>query len=96
MLMKTARKGYILGFMNNMYPEGVISLQYADDTLLFLNHGYQEACHVKWLMIFYEQISGMKINYSKSGLVLVNLEEEETIQYERFYAVNLENFLLST
>jgi hypothetical protein len=39
-LSKTALKGYIIGFMDSLYPEGIISLQYADDTLLFLKHGY--------------------------------------------------------
>jgi hypothetical protein len=78
MLMKAAKKFHFLEFMSSVYPEGVISLQYADDTLLFLNHGCQEASHVKWLMIYYEQISGMKINYNKSNLIPVNLDEDET------------------
>jgi hypothetical protein len=39
-LSKAALKGYIIGFMDSLYPEGIISLQYADDTLLFLKHGY--------------------------------------------------------
>jgi hypothetical protein len=37
-LIKAAKKGYFLGFMSYVYPEEVISLQYADDTLLFLNY----------------------------------------------------------
>jgi hypothetical protein len=37
LLTKAAGKGYITGLMTRLYPKGVISLQYADDTLLFLN-----------------------------------------------------------
>jgi hypothetical protein len=58
-------------------PKGVISLQCADDTLLFLQHDNRNACHLKWLMACFDHLSGMKINYSKSDMVLINLEEEE-------------------
>jgi hypothetical protein len=92
MLMKAARKGYILGFLSNLYPEGVISLQYIDDTLLFLNHGYQDACHLKWIMIYYEQVLGMKINYNKSDLVPMNLDEEETLQYAKIFWCKIGEF----
>jgi hypothetical protein len=64
--------------MNAMISRGVINLQYADGTLLFLDHDYISACHLKWLLVCFEQLSGMKINYHKSDLVHANLEEEET------------------
>jgi hypothetical protein len=36
MLSKAASKGHIIGLLSSIYLEGIISLQYADDTLLFL------------------------------------------------------------
>jgi hypothetical protein len=54
LLIKAVRKGYIAGLMDSLYPEGVISLQYADDTLMFLKHDYQYACHLKWLLGCFE------------------------------------------
>jgi hypothetical protein len=45
--MKAASRGVITGLMNKMYPEGVVSLQYADDTLLFLSHDTQAASYLK-------------------------------------------------
>jgi hypothetical protein len=42
MLIKAAHRGYNTGFMKDICPERVISLQYADDTLLFLE--YNESC----------------------------------------------------
>jgi hypothetical protein len=47
MLMKASGKGLITGLMSRMYPEGVISLQYVDDTLLFMTHDVQAASHLK-------------------------------------------------
>jgi hypothetical protein len=75
MLIKAAQGGYISGFMDNMYPEEVISLQYADDTLLFLSHEEDSANFLKWVMIYFEKLSRMKINYHKSDLIPINLEE---------------------
>jgi hypothetical protein len=76
MLMKAASKKLICEFMNIMYPEGVVSLQYADDILLFLAHDTQAAGYLKWILIYFEKLSGMKITYHKSDLTPANLEEE--------------------
>jgi hypothetical protein len=46
-------------------------MQYADDTLLFLSHYYTKACHLKWLLVYFEQLHGMKINYHKNDMILL-------------------------
>jgi hypothetical protein len=45
MLMKAAGRGYITGLLSSMHHTGVLSLQYVDDTLLFLEHSYSSATH---------------------------------------------------
>jgi hypothetical protein len=77
MLVKAAANVDITGLMWSLYSEGIISLQYADDTLLFLEHNYTVACHLKWLLVCFKKLSGMKINYHKSDLTPINLHEEE-------------------
>ena len=57
---------------------GIISLLYADDTLLFLEHNLDKARALKWMLTCFEQLSGLKINYDKSDLVTIGMEEEET------------------
>jgi hypothetical protein len=64
-LIKAAKRVHITSLLNSLYPEGIISLQYADDTLLFLDHNYQAACHLKWLMVYFEHLYEMQINYHK-------------------------------
>jgi hypothetical protein len=78
--------------MSNMYPEGVITLQYADDTLLFLKHSVEDACHLKWLLLYFEKISGMKINYHNTDLTPMNLEEEEIHDYARIFCCKIGSF----
>jgi hypothetical protein len=91
MLIKAIAKGYIHGFMQSVCHEGVIGLQYADDALLFLRHNIKDSCHLKWLMMCFEHLSSMKINYSKSDMVPVNLEEETQV-YVKIFCYNLGAF----
>jgi hypothetical protein len=48
----------------------IISLQSADDTSLFLEDDIERAKNLKWLLICYEHMTGMKINYDKSDLLI--------------------------
>jgi hypothetical protein len=89
MLIKAVKMDYLTGFMNSIYLEGVLSLQYVDDTLLFLKHSYEDATHLKWIMLCFEQISRMKINYNKNDMVPANLDEEETLQYSKIFYCNV-------
>ena len=77
MLIKGCRANLIRGLCTDFVPGGVVSLQYADDTLLFLENDERVAINLKWILSCFEQLSGMKINYHKSGLLSINMSEEE-------------------
>jgi len=48
MLSKACRAGLIhQGLLPDVYEGGIISLQYADDTLLFLGNDFQQAKNFK-------------------------------------------------
>jgi hypothetical protein len=53
-----------------------------------LGHDYMSACHLKWLLVCFEKLSRLKINYSKSDLTIINLDEDESANYARSSAVN--------
>jgi hypothetical protein len=55
----------------------VVSLQYANDTLLFLEKDVYVAFNFKWMLTCFEQISGMRINFHKSESIPINIEVEE-------------------
>jgi hypothetical protein len=78
MLMKAAKQGLIIGLLPQVVEGGIISLQYADDTLLFLENNLGKASTLKWLLVYFEQMSGMKINYDKSDLLTVGLDENQS------------------
>jgi hypothetical protein len=86
------RKGYISGLMTEVHLEGVVSLQYLDDTLLFLTHDSRAASHLKWLMTYFEKISGITINYHKSDLTPIILDEEEIQECAKIFCSKVGNF----
>jgi hypothetical protein len=43
-------------------------------------------------MIYFEKLSGMRINYHKSNLILINLEEEETQTYAKCFCCKIGKF----
>jgi hypothetical protein len=89
MIIKASSKCYITGLLSTLYPEGIVSLQYADDTLLFLDHDYKAVCHLKWLMVCFEKLSRVKINYSKSDLTPINLSKEDSNNYAKIFCYKL-------
>jgi hypothetical protein len=74
MLLKAANHGHISGIMQSMTHTRVISLQYADDTLLFLKNDLNSAINLKWLLSCFEQMSGMRINFHKCDLIAIKVE----------------------
>jgi hypothetical protein len=67
--------------------------EYADDTLLFLEHNYIAASHLKWLLMCLEKLLGMNINYHKSDVTpLTLLRRKARITYSRIFCCNLGEF----
>jgi len=52
MLIKAARSNLVSGLMPQVIEGGIISLQYADDILLFLENDIEKANNLKWLLLF--------------------------------------------
>jgi hypothetical protein len=77
MLFKAERGGLIRGMRPNLRAGGVMSLQYADDTILFSDPDELNLRKLKCCLVWFEKLSGMRINYHKSELVPLNLSEEQ-------------------
>jgi hypothetical protein len=75
---KTARKGLISGLLDGLRPRGVVSLQYADDTLLFSSTEDRCIRNLKGVLKLFERVSGMRINFHKSECIPFNVDESIT------------------
>jgi hypothetical protein len=72
----------------------VISLQYADETLLFIENNFDSSRNIKWLLSVYEQLSGMIINFSKCDLVHINIPDEQINVLAQVFGCKVSSFLL--
>ena len=58
--------GHISGVASVIIPRGLSHLQYADDTLIFIRNSEWETTNLKFLLMCFEEMSGLKINFDKS------------------------------
>ena len=79
---KAASGGFLTGFniANRQGKEEQIThLPYAADTLVFCNDTKEQLAYLSWVLLWFEAISGLKINLKKSSILSVgtveNLEE---------------------
>lgn len=74
--------------------DGLLSvLQYADDTVFFMEHDLEQARNWKLLPYAFEQVSGLKINFHKSQVYCFGQAQEVEDQYMISFGINLKNLL---
>lgn len=54
----------------------VVILQYADDTILLFQNDLDQAKNVKRILGMFELMVGLKINFYKSEVICVGMEED--------------------
>ena len=60
--------GQIEGVVPHLVDGGLSILQYADDTIIFMEHDIEKVKNLKLILSAFEQLSGLKINFHKSEL----------------------------
>ena len=70
LIARAKEDGQIDGLIPNLVEWGLSILQYADDTILFLDHNLEKAVNLKLILCIFEQLSGLKINFHKSEIFL--------------------------
>ena len=63
-------------------------LQYADDTILFLEHNLEQAHNMKLILCAFEQLSGLKINFHKSEIFYFGEAKDYKNQYMELFGCN--------
>lgn len=69
MLGKATSSGLIRGVMGDFREGGILSLQYADDTIIFSSASSFHLSNLKSVLTWFEQISGMRVNFHKSEMI---------------------------
>jgi hypothetical protein len=71
MVIKAQSNDRITGLISNLILKRVAILQYADDTIMCLENNLEKTRNVKLLLYIYDQMSGLKINFEKSEVLLI-------------------------
>jgi hypothetical protein len=80
MLVKATKKDLVRGLLDDFKPGGIISLQYADGTFLFSSCELPYVKNLKVVLMLFEKVSGMRINFHKSEIIPMNLDSEQVHQ----------------
>jgi len=80
------------GVVQHLIDSGISILQYADDTILFMDHNLEQAQNMKNILCAFEQISGLKINFHKSEIFCFGEAKNYKNHYMELFGCNLSNF----
>jgi hypothetical protein len=76
LIRRAKADGQIRGVIPHLVDDGLSILQYADDTVLFLDHDLEQAKNLKLLLCAFEQLSGLKINFHKSEIFFAMVQQK--------------------
>jgi len=93
LLIKRAKAdGQIRGVIPHFIDDGLSILQYADDTIIFIDHDLEQAKNLKLLLCTFEQLSGLKINFHKSEIFCYGAAKEMEDIYTDLFGCNAEEY----
>jgi hypothetical protein len=77
--------GQVGGLIPHLVEGWVSILQYADDTILFMEHDIDKAVNMKLILCLFEQLSGLKINFHKRELFCFGKAKDSQDDYKEIF-----------
>jgi hypothetical protein len=81
LIERAKNNGKFCGVVPHLVHGGLSILQYADDTILFMEHNLDHARNLKVVLNIFEQLSGLKINFHKSELYCYGAAKDSERDY---------------
>ena len=78
----------IRGVIPHLVDNGLSILQYADDTIIFLDHDLKKAKNMQLLLSTFEHLFGLKINFHKSEILCYGAAKEMEESYIDLFGCN--------
>src|SRR4051812_25882819 len=95
MIERAKVDGQIEGLVSHLVDGGLSILQYADDTILFMEHDLEKARNLKLILSAFEQLSGLKINFRKSELYCFGDAQHDAVLYAELFGCGQGQFPIS-
>jgi hypothetical protein len=92
MLARANQAGHIRGVVSHLIPGGVTHLQYADDTMVLIEPSDVGIANLKALLLCFENMSGLKINFDKSEVVVTGMTEANMLRVANMLNCKLGKF----
>jgi hypothetical protein len=73
MVIRVQQNNLMTGLVKNHISSRIAILQYAGDTIMCLDHDVGKARNLKLLLYMIEQLSGLKINFYTSEILLMQM-----------------------
>ena len=89
---RAKNEGLVNGIIPHLVDDGLSILQYADDTVLFMDHNFDQAKNLKLILCAFEQLSGLKINFHKSKLFCFGEAKNFESQYLELFGCDRGSF----
>jgi hypothetical protein len=78
LLTKAREASLFRGLVPELIEGGLTPPQYANDIIIFLEADDEVIVNTKFLLYYFENMSGLRINYHKSEVMVVGATEEES------------------
>jgi hypothetical protein len=92
MILKAQSNGLFVGLAADLIDKGVAVLQYADDTVLCFEHEPNKAVNIKLVLYVFEIMSGLKINFVKSKVLVVGGDNITGAYYAELFSCQVGHF----
>ena len=89
LIARAKEDGQVGALIPDLIDGGVSILQYADDTILFLEHDLDKAVNMKIILSMFEQLSGLKINFHKSELFCFGKAKDVQNEYCQIFGCGI-------
>ena len=92
MVRQARNNGLITGLAPELVENGVDILQYADDTVICIEHDPEKALNMKILLYMFELMLGLKINFQKSEILCVGGDDDILTTYAAMFNCQIGDF----
>lgn len=91
-ISRAKEAGLLSGVVPHLIEDGLSILQFADDTILFLNNDLEQAKNLKLILCVFEQLSGLKINFHKSEVFCFGSAKDVEAQFTQLFGCEVGAF----
>jgi hypothetical protein len=92
LIERAKEEGQVTGVIPNLIENGLSILQYADDTIIFMDHNLEQSKNMKLLLSTFEQLSGLKINFRKSEMFCYGKAKDCSDVYSQIFGCESGSF----